>query len=309
MTASQESYDRDVIGYGAHPVDPKWPGGARVALQISLSYETGGELNLLHGDSTSEGLLTDIGFPAVPDQRSVLVEQIYEYGSRRGVWRLLRLFAERDIKVGVLAVGMALRRNPEVAQAVVEAGHDVVCHGYRWINYQNVPEDVEREHVRLGVEAITEATGSRPLGWMTGRPGPNTRRLVVEEGGFLYDRDALNDELPYWVEVGGKPHLAIPISYECNDTGFSELGGLNTGEEYFTYLKDAFDVFYAEGETEPKMMAMAMHDRILGRPARAAGLARFLDYVLEHDKVWICRGVDIARHWIEHHPYRPLAEA
>ena len=164
---------------------------------------------MLHGDSTSEGLLTDIGFPAVPDQRSVLVEQIYEYGSRRGVWRLLRLFAERDIKVGVLAVGMALRRNPEVAQAVVEAGHEVVCHGYRWIDYQNVPEDVEREHVRLGVEAITEATGSRPLGWMTGRPGPNTRRLVVEEGGFLYDRDALNDELPYWVEVGGKQRRGV----------------------------------------------------------------------------------------------------
>ena len=304
MSASSETYGRDLIGYAAHPLDPKWPGGARVALQISLAYETGGEENLLHGDSRSEGMLTDIGWPAVPGARSVLVEQVYEYGSRRGVWRLLGIFAERGVKVGVLAVGAALERNPEVAQAIVEAGHEVVCHGYRWIDYQDLPEEVEREYVRLGVESITKATGSRPLGWMTGRPGPNTRRLVVEEGGFVYDRDALNDELPYWVTVGGTPHLAIPYSYECNDSGFSEIGGFNTGEEYFAYHKDAFDMFYSEGETEPKIMAMAVHDRLMGRPARAAGLARFLDYVLKHDKVWICTGIEIARHWIEHHPYR-----
>ena len=187
MSPSNEAYDRDLIGYGANPVDPKWPGGARVALQISLAYETGGEENPLHGDARSEGMLTDIGWPAVEGGRSVLVEQIYEYGSRRGVWRLLRIFAERGVKVGVLAVGAALERNPEVAAAIVEAGHEVVCHGYRWIDYQHLPEAIEREYVRRGVESITRATGSRPLGWMTGRPGPNTRRLVVEEGGFVYD--------------------------------------------------------------------------------------------------------------------------
>ena len=309
MPASKDSYDRDVVGYGANPIDPEWPGGARVALQISLAYETGGEENVLHGDSISEGVLTDIGFPPVPLKRSMMVESTFEYGSRRGVWRLLRMFAERDIKVGVLAIGMALRRNPEFAATVVEAGHEVVSHGHRWIDYQHISEEVERKHIRLAVEAITEVTGSRPVGWLTGRPGPDTRRLLVEEGGFLYDRDALNDEIPYWVEVAGKEHLVIPYSFECNDARFSEIGGFSNADDFYTYLKDAFDVFYAEGETEPKMMSVGLHDRLIGRPARAAGLARFLDYVLEHDKVWICRGVDIARHWIEHHPYRSRDEA
>jgi putative urate catabolism protein len=295
-------YPRDMVGYGKRLPDPKWPGQARLALQISLNYEAGGELNLLHGDNVSEGMLTDIGFPAVKGMRSPLVESSFEYGSRRGVWRLLRLFEERKIAIGVLAVATALARNREVAAAMVEAGHEIVSHHYRWIDYQHVPIAVERRHVRLAVETLTEIAGTRPVGWMTGRPSPNTRRLLVEEGGFLYDRDALNDELPYWVEVAGRQHLVIPYSYETNDNRFDGNVAFATSQDFFTYMKDTFDTLYREGESEPRMMSLALHDRLIGRPGRAAGLARFLDYVLEHDRVWICRGVDIARHWMVHHP-------
>ena len=304
---NQKIYPRDMVGYGASPVDPMWPGGARLALQIALNYEAGGELNVLHGDETSETLLTDFGLAPVRGGRSVLAETAFEYGSRRGVWRLLRLFAERDMRVSVFAVVMGLMRNPEAAEAMVEAGHEIVSHGWRWIDYQNVPIEVEREHVRLAVEGITELTGARPVGWMTGRPGPNTRPLVVEEGGFLYDRDALNDELPYWVEVAGKPHLIVPNSFETNDNRWDANAGFSTSDDFFVYMKDAFDVLYAEGEDEPKMLTLGLHDRLIGRPARSAGLARFLDYVGGHDKVWVCTGADIARHWITHHPHRPNA--
>src|SRR5438105_10508912 len=295
-------YPRDLVGYGKRLPDPKWPGQARLALQISLNYEAGGELNLLHGDRVSEAMLTDIGFPAVKGARSPLVESSFEYGSRRGVWRLLRLFEERRIKVGILAVASALARNREVAAAMVEAGHEIVSHHYRWIDYQHVPIAVERKHVRLVVETLTAIAGNRPVGWMTGRPSPNTRRLIVEEGGFLYDRDSLADELPYWVEVAGKPHLVIPYSYETNDNRFDGHLGFSTGDDFFTYMKDTFDVLYEEGASRPRMMSLGLHDRLIGRPGRARGLARFLDYVLDHDRVWVCRGLDIARHWREHHP-------
>ena len=265
-TSKAPGYPRDLVGYGKRLPDPKWPGQARLALQISLNYEAGGELNLLHGDRVSEAMLTDIGFPAVRRARSPLVESSFEYGSRRGVWRLLRLFEERKIVVGILAVATALARNREVAAAMVEAGHEIVSHHYRWIDYQHVPISVEREHVRLAVETLTEIAGARPLGWMTGRPSPNTRRLIVEEGGFLYDRDVLNDELPYWVAVAGRSHLVIPYSYETNDNRFDGNLAFATSNDFFAYMKDTFDMLYREGESEPRMMSLALTTGSSGGP-------------------------------------------
>jgi putative urate catabolism protein len=298
-----QQYDRDLIGYGPNPPDPQWPGEAYLAVELVLAYETGAETSILHGDAGSESVLTDLyGATSVLGARSMLVESTFEFGSRVGVWRLLRMLAERDLKASVFAVGMALERNPVAARAFVQAGHEIVCHGYRWIDYQDVPEEKEREHIRLAVAAIRTATGTRPLGWMTGRPGPNTRRLVVEEGGFLYDHDALNDELPYWVHIGGKSHLVVPYSYETNDNAFSGRQGFATGDEFFVYLRDAFDFFYREGKRTPKLMTVAVHDRLTGRPGRAAGFERFLDHVLAHDRVWLCRGIDVARHWMQVHP-------
>ncbi len=303
MTESQSPYPRDMVGYGRNPPDPKWPGGANLCLTIALNYEAGGENSVLHGDPHSENMLTDTGFPAYEGARNMVVESAFEYGSRRGIWRILRILAEREIGTSAWCVVMGLERNPEAAQAMVEAGHEIVSHGWRWIDYQDVPEDVEREHIRRAVEGIRNVTGARPVGWMTGRPSPNTRRLLVEEGGFLYDRDSIGDELPYWTRVGGKAHLVIPISFETNDNRYNEHLGFTTADDFFTYMKDAFDTLYREGEEgEPKMMMLGIHDRIIGRPGRAPGLERFLDYVLDHDKVWIARGVDIARHWMEHHP-------
>jgi putative urate catabolism protein len=300
--AARDGYPRDMVGYGATPPDPRWPGRARLALQISLNYEGGGELSILHGDGGSEALLTDTGFPGVRGARSMVVESSFEYGSRRGVWRLLEMFAERKLVVGVLAVATALARNREVAAAMVEAGHEIVSHGYRWIDYQHVPAAEERKHVRLAVQTLTEITGQRPVGWMTGRPSPNTRRLLVEDGGFLYDRDSLADELPYWVDVAGKPHLCVPYSYETNGLRCAYPADFVTSDDWFTYMKDAFDLLYQEGETQPKMLMLALHDRILGRPARAVGLVRLLDYMLDHEKVWFARGDEIARHWITRFP-------
>lgn len=298
-----KSYPRDLLGYGPNPPDPKWPGGARLAIEFCLAFETGGESNILHGDAQSEDMLTDIyGWTAVQGARSMLAESTFEYGSRVGFWRLMQLFRERGIKISVLAVAMGLERVPEAAQAMIDAGHEIVSHGWRWIDYQSVPENEERDHIAKAVKAIKTVSGKRPLGWMTGRPGPNTRRLVVEEGGFVYDHDGLNDELPYWVDVGGKPHLAVPYSYETNDNAFSGRQGFATGAEFCTYLTEAFDFLYAEGATSPKLMTVAVHDRLTGRPARAAGFARFLDHVVKHDDVWICRGIDVARHWIENFP-------
>ncbi len=301
-----QPYPRDLVGYGATPPDPKWPAGARLALQIVLNYEEGGETSVLHGDAVSEVFLHEVvGTQPVRGGRNLVVESVYEYGSRAGFWRLLRLFAERGIKITVYAVAMALERHPEAARAIVEAGHEVASHGWRWIDYQAVPEAEEHEHMRLAIEAIRKVAGSRPLGWYTGRVSPNTRRLVVEEGGFLYDADAYNDDLPYWVEVSGKPHLVVPYTLDNNDMKFGTAQGFNTGEDFFAYLRDAFDVLYAEGAEHPKMMSVGLHMRLAGRPGRAAALARFLDYVQKHERVWICRRVDIARHWHATHPCRP----
>ena len=299
------SYPRDLIGYGARAPDPEWPGGARLALQIVMNYEEGGERSILHGDDFAEAFLQEVvGMQPLQGVRNMQVESIYEYGTRVGFWRLMRLFAERDVKISVFAVGMALERHPQAAAALVEAGHEVVSHGWRWIDYQFVGEDEEREHIRLAIESLTKATGSRPRGWYTGRLSPNTRRLVVEEGGFLYDSDAYNDDLPYWVLVSGKPHLVIPYTLDNNDMKFGMPQGFNTGDDFFTYLRDAFDVLYAEGATAPKMMSVGLHMRLAGRPGRFAALRRFLDHVQRHRDVWLCRRIDIAHHWLRHHPFR-----
>jgi allantoinase len=298
------SYPRDLVGYGEHPPHAEWPGGARLALQIVMNWEEGGERSILHGDESAETFLHEVpGTAPLVGVRNLQIESTYEYGTRAGLWRLLRLFRERSIAISVFAVGMAVERHPEAAKAIVDAGHEVVSHGWRWIDYQFVSEEVEREHIQRAVASLERATGSRPLGWYTGRLSPNTRRLVVEEGGFLYDADAYNDDLPYWVAVAGRPHLVVPYTLDNNDMKFGTLNGFSTGDEFFTYLRDAFDVLYAEGGDRPKMMSVGLHMRLVGRPGRIGALARFLDHVQRHDAVWICRRLDIARHWIARHPH------
>jgi allantoinase len=297
------AYPRDLVGYGPDPPDPRWPGGARLALQIVMNYEEGGERSILHGDAHAEAFLGEVvGTEPLAGVRNVQMESVYEYGSRVGLWRLLGLFAERGVPISVFAVAMALERHPAAARAIVEAGHEIVSHGWRWIDYQFVDDAVEREHIRLAVAALTRLTGERPLGWYTGRLGPNTRRLVVEEGGFLYDADAYNDDLPYWVHVAGRTHLVVPYTLDNNDMKFGGYQGFSTGDEFFAYLRDAFDVLYREGAERPRMMSVGLHMRLIGRPGRFAALQRFLDHVQQHAGVWICRRIDIARHWIAHHP-------
>jgi allantoinase len=293
----QKHQPRDLVGYGATPPDPKWPGGARVAVNFNLNYEGGGESTLDNGDDVSEGMLNDIGVPAKAGVRVPLVESAFEYGSRSGVWRILRTFKEFGVKVSVLGVVRALEQNPAAVQAFLTDGHEIVSHGWRWIDYGDVPEDLERQHVALAIDGITRLTGERPLGWMTGRPGSNTRRLLVEEGGFLYDRDSLSDELPYWLRVSGRSHLVIPYSYETNDNRFNQNSGFATAEQFFVYMRDAFDVLYREGATSPKLLSIGLHDRLIGRPGRIGGLIRLLEHLRSHDGVWVCRGIDIARHW------------
>ena len=300
MTAA---YPRDLIGYGAKPPHAHWPGGARLALQLVLNYEEGGENNVLHGDRASETFLSEIIGAQAFEMRHLSMESIYEYGSRAGFWRIMRELERRAMPVTIFGVAMALERNPDAVAAMIAGGHEIACHGLRWITYQQIDEATEREHMRRAVEIIRRMTGSSPLGWYTGRDSPNTRRLVVEHGGFLYDADSYADDLPYWVEVEGKPHLVVPYTLDANDMRFATAQGFNSSEQLYQYLKDTFDVLYAEGETSPKMMSVGLHCRLAGRPGRFAALRRFLDYVQTRDKVWICRRVDLARHWITQHPF------
>jgi putative urate catabolism protein len=302
---TESSYPRDLVGYGAHPPHAGWPGGARIALQFVLNYEEGAENSVLHGDAGSETFLSEIvGAASFKGARHMSMESLYEYGSRAGVWRLLGLFRDRKLPLTVFAVAMALERNREAASAFVEHGHEIASHGWRWIDYHGVGEGEEREHVARAVETIRAITGERPLGWYTGRTSENTRRLVAEYGGFLYDADSYADDLPYWEMVGGKPQLIVPYTLDTNDMRFATPQGFNTGEQFFTYLRDAFDTLYAEGAQSPKMLSVGLHCRLAGRPGRLASLARFLDHVQRHDRVWICRRVEIARHWREKHPVR-----
>jgi putative urate catabolism protein len=305
-----DPYPRDLIGYGRVPVHPRWPGQARVALQFVLNYEEGGENCVLHGDPASETFLSEIiGAQAFP-ARHMSMESLYEYGSRAGLWRVLRLFEQRKLPLTVFAVATALQRNPDAVAAFQELGHEIACHGLKWISYQNVDEATERAHMKEAVQIIRELTGSAPAGWYTGRDSPNTRRLVVEHGGFEYDADYYGDDLPFWQNVrhagGVTPQLIVPYTLDTNDMRFAAMQGFNSGTQFFDYLKDAFDVLYAEGDPKglnhPKMLSIGLHCRIVGRPARAAALARFLDYVQSHDQVWITRRIDIARHWCAHHP-------
>jgi allantoinase len=310
------NYPRDLIGYGRTPPHPQWPGQARVALQFVLNYEEGGENCVLHGDPASETFLSEIIGAAAFPNRHMSMESIYEYGSRAGLWRILRMFEERKLPLTIFGVSMALQRHPEAVAAFQELGHEIACHGLRWISYQNMDEETERAHMREAVQIIQELTGSAPLGWYTGRDSPNTRRLVVEHGGFRYDADYYGDDLPFWQEVAhtgpdGKPavtpQLIVPYTLDTNDMRFAAMQGFNSGTQFFDYLKDAFDVLYKEGDpdglNQPKMLSIGLHCRLVGRPARAAALARFLDYVQSHDKVWITRRIDIAEHWHKHHPH------
>lgn len=298
-----QAYPRDLRGYGANPPNPRWPGGARLALQIVLNYEEGGENCVLHGDSASEAFLSEmIGAQAREGVRHMSMESIYEYGSRVGVWRLKKLFDRYKVPVTVFAVGMAVERYPEPVQALHAAGHEICSHGYRWIDYQYVDEATEREHMHKAIAAIEAVTGERPQGWYTGRTSPNTRGLVVEEGGFLYDADDYSDELPFWDTRHGTPQLIIPYTLDANDMRFATAQGFNNGPQFLQYLKDSFDVLYAEGAASAKMMSVGLHCRLSGRPGRFAAVEQFLRYVRSHDDVWICRRIDIARHWHAEHP-------
>jgi len=274
-----------------------------VACQFVINYEEGGENCILHGDHASEAFLSEmIGAQPLPGERNMNMESIYEYGSRAGFWRLHRMFTSRNLPVTVYAVAMALQRNQPAVDAMLRADWEIASHGYRWIDYQKFSIEAEREHLLKAIDIHTEVTGTRPLGWYTGRNSPNTRQLVMEEGGFLYDADSYADDLPYWVAHEDRHHLVIPYTLDSNDMRFATNQGFNSGDQFYTYLKDAFDVLYAEGEHTPRMLSIGLHCRLAGRPARAAALARFLDYIRGHESVWVCRRLDIARHWHDHHP-------
>ena len=305
-------YPRDLVGYGRNPPHAQWPGGARIAVQFVLNYEEGGENATLHGDAGSEQFLSEMANPPAFADRHLSMEGIYEYGSRAGVWRLLREFEQRGLPLTLFGVGMALQRHPELTAAFKQLGHEIACHGWRWINYQQVDEATEREHMRIGMQAIEELTGERPLGWYTGRDSPQTRRLVADFGGFAYDSDYYGDDLPFWMKVRKTdgtvvPQLILPYTMDTNDMRFGLPQGFSQGEDFFTYLRDSFDVLYAEGDPagldRPKMLSIGMHCRLLGRPGRMKALQRFLDHLQQHEHVWVCRRIDIARHWQQVHPF------
>jgi len=291
-----------MIGYGASPPHPHWPNGARIAVNFVVNYEEGAENSVLHGDAASEIFLSEMSNPPpIAGMRHMSMESLYEYGARVGFWRLRDLFVERQLPVTVFGVAMAMQRNPAAVEAMLGAGWDIASHGYRWINYQHIPEAIEREHMQRAIEIHTQLTGARPLGWYTGRTSPNTARLVAEEGGFLYDSDSYADELPYYDHTRGM-QLIIPYTLDANDMRFSATAGFFNGEAFFQYLKDGFDQLYEEGATAPKLFSVGLHCRIAGRPARARAVAKFLDYVMAHEKVWVARRVEIARHWMEMFP-------
>jgi allantoinase len=304
---STRPYPRDLIGYGATPPQARWPGQARMAVQFVLNYEEGGENSVLHGDAGSEQFLSEMANPASYPDRHISMEGIYEYGSRAGVWRILREFEKRQLPLTVFGVSMALQRHPELTAAFQSLGHEIACHGLRWIHYQNIDEATEREHMRQAMAIIETLTGERPQGWYTGRDSPNTRRLVADDGGFAYDSDYYGDDLPFWMKVARTdgqvvPQLIVPYTLDCNDMRFALPQGYSHADPFFQYLKDSFDVLYAEGADTPRMMSVGMHCRLLGRPGRITALQRFLDHIEKHDRVWVCRRIDIARHWHQTHP-------
>jgi len=297
----QENYPRDMIGYANSPINPKWPNNAKIALQFVLNYEEGAESCILHGDVASEVFLSEMSNPTAFKARHKSMESLYEYGSRVGVWRILDLFKSFDIPVTIFAVAMAVARNPKLAEHLAREDYDICSHGYRWLSYQNISKEIEQEHLYKSIEILEKMIGKRPLGWYTGRDSVNTRDIVINEGGFLYDSDAYNDDLPYFVEGKTKQseHLVIPYTLDVNDMQFSSPQGFTNGDQFFTYLKDSFDALYLEGQTTPKMMSIGMHARILGKPGKIMAMRRFLEYVKTFDDVWYCSRLDMANHWIK----------
>lgn len=293
------NYPRDLIGYAGAPPDAQWPGGKRIAVQFVLNYEEGGENSVLHGDKGSEAFLSDMVGAVSHPARAMAMESLYDYGSRAGFWRLRRMFVERGMPLTVFGVATAMEKNPAAVDAMLEAGWEVATHGLKWIDYQTMPEDVERAHISEAIAIHHRLTGERPLGWYQGRTSPNTARLVAEEGGFLYDADSYADDLPYWDRSHGRAQLIVPYTLDANDMKFVALNGFTEGEQFFRYLRDGFDLLRQEGG---RMMSIGLHCRIAGRPSRAGAVARFLDHVLAHDDAWVCRRIEIARHWMAVHP-------
>jgi len=292
---------RDMIGYGFKGAKVAWPNNARIAVQIVLNYEEGAENCVLNGDKDSEIFLSEIIGAQPIKGRHINMESLYEYGSRAGFWRLHKLFQEKNIPITIFGVGMALEKNPEICKAIKKAGYEVASHGWRWIDYQNIKKSEEKKHMQLAIKAHTKIFGKRPNGWYTGRCSPNTRDLVMEDGGFLYDSDSYSDDLPYWETRNKKKQLIIPYTLDNNDMRFATNQGFNTGDHFFTYLKDSFDALYEEGKTSPKMMSVGLHCRIVGKPGRIQALKKFLNYIKKHKNVWVCKRVDIAKHWIKNY--------